>query len=97
MATVYLAEDLKHHRHVAAKVLSPELSTFADGLLIRATLPRPSGTDEASYLGRPSGADASCVESRHFPYFIRSSFKLTAAACRDRDASHRLQVIQDAP
>ncbi len=26
MATVYLAEDLKHHRPVAVKVLSPELA-----------------------------------------------------------------------
>lgn len=26
MATVYLAEDLKHHRHVAVKVLKPELA-----------------------------------------------------------------------
>src|SRR5437868_15304589 len=26
MATVYLAEDLKHRRHVALKVLSPELA-----------------------------------------------------------------------
>ena len=26
MATVYLAEDLKHHRNVALKVLKPELS-----------------------------------------------------------------------
>jgi serine/threonine-protein kinase len=24
MATVYLAEDLKHHRHVAIKVLKPD-------------------------------------------------------------------------
>lgn len=27
MATVYLAEDLKHHRKVAVKVLRPELSS----------------------------------------------------------------------
>lgn len=27
MATVYLAEDLRHHRHVALKVLRPELSS----------------------------------------------------------------------
>ena len=27
MATVYLAEDLKHHRHVAVKVLHPELAS----------------------------------------------------------------------
>src|SRR5437899_30304 len=26
MATVYLAEDVKHHRHVAIKVLKPELA-----------------------------------------------------------------------
>ena len=26
MATVYLAEDVKHHRHVAVKVLRPELA-----------------------------------------------------------------------
>jgi len=26
MATVYLAEDLKHHRNVAIKVLHPELA-----------------------------------------------------------------------
>ncbi len=27
MATVYLAEDLKHHRKVAVKVLRPELAS----------------------------------------------------------------------
>jgi len=29
MATVYLAEDLKHHRNVAPKVLKPELAAVA--------------------------------------------------------------------
>jgi serine/threonine-protein kinase len=35
MATVYLAEDLKHHRHVAIKVMCPELSAslFAERFL----------------------------------------------------------------
>jgi serine/threonine protein kinase len=28
MATVYLAQDIKHHRHVAIKVLHPELSAL---------------------------------------------------------------------
>ena len=31
MATVYLAEDLKHHRKVAVKVLRPELSAILGG------------------------------------------------------------------
>lgn len=35
MATVYLAEDVKHHRRVAIKVLYPELTSAigADGFL----------------------------------------------------------------
>jgi serine/threonine-protein kinase len=28
IATVYLAEDLKHHRKVSVKVLKPELASF---------------------------------------------------------------------
>ncbi len=31
MATVYLAEDLKHHRKVAVKVLRPELAAILGG------------------------------------------------------------------
>ena len=31
MATVYLAEDLKHHRKVAVKVLRPELARALRG------------------------------------------------------------------
>ena len=43
MATVYLAEDLKHHRKVAVKVLRPELalldrSRSGPGLLLPASI-----------------------------------------------------------
>jgi serine/threonine-protein kinase len=31
MATVYLAQDLKHHRKVALKVLRPELAAILGG------------------------------------------------------------------
>jgi tRNA A-37 threonylcarbamoyl transferase component Bud32 len=47
MATVYLAEDLKHHRHVAIKVLRPELAAsigpdrFAREIEVAARLQHP--------------------------------------------------------
>ena len=31
MATVYLAQDVRHHRRVALKVLKPELAAAGDG------------------------------------------------------------------
>lgn len=66
MATVYLAEDLKHHRKVAVKVLHPELATtigserFLAEIAVTANLQHPhilplfdSGT-----VGAPSVSDA---------------------------------------
>ncbi len=47
MATVYLAEDLKHHRKVAVKVLRPELAAtmgperFAREIAVAARLQHP--------------------------------------------------------
>jgi len=35
MATVYLAEDLRHHRQVALKVLRPELLSLTGGSIPR--------------------------------------------------------------
>ena len=46
MATVFLAEDLKHGRRVAIKVLSPELSSSIDrGTTV---FPSPFGADKCS-------------------------------------------------
>ena len=36
MATVYLAEDLKHHRKIALKVLKPELTAVVGAERFRA-------------------------------------------------------------
>jgi eukaryotic-like serine/threonine-protein kinase len=47
MATVYLAEDLKHHRQVAIKVLPPELAAmlgeerFLNEIRVTANLQHP--------------------------------------------------------
>lgn len=35
MATVYLAEDLRHHRKVAIKVLRPDLAGTGAGYAVR--------------------------------------------------------------
>jgi serine/threonine-protein kinase len=64
MATVYLAEDLKHHRHVAIKVLRPELAAalgperFLREIEIAAALHHPHILplyDSGSAAGRQSG------------------------------------------
>ncbi len=46
MATVYLAEDLKHERKVAVKVLRPELAAVlgAERFVQESTPPRTSST-----------------------------------------------------
>ena len=38
MATVYLAEDLKHHRRVAIKVLHPSLTDFTERFIDEARI-----------------------------------------------------------
>jgi serine/threonine-protein kinase len=64
MATVYLAEDLKHHRKVAIKVLRPELAAtigpdrFLREIEIAAQLQHPHILpllDSGSVQGRPAG------------------------------------------
>ncbi len=43
MATVYLAEDLKHHRNVALKVLKPEFAAVVGAEPRRSTIPDAAG------------------------------------------------------
>ncbi len=48
MATVYLADDLKHERKVALKVLKPELAAVVDRTIGSARLTWPSFLDRTS-------------------------------------------------
>ncbi len=63
MATVYLAEDLKHKRKVAVKVLRPELAAvlgaerFVQEITTTANLQHPQ---EASHYARESKEEANC-------------------------------------
>ena len=61
MATVYLAEDLKHHRKVAVKVLRPELAAvlgaerFVQEITTTANLQHPHTLPPPLWLAKPSG------------------------------------------
>jgi serine/threonine protein kinase/tetratricopeptide (TPR) repeat protein len=65
MATVYLADDLKHHRNVAIKVLKPELGSllgadrFAREIQIAASLTHPHILPlyDSGEAGTPEGGD----------------------------------------
>ena len=52
MATVYLAEDVKHHRKVAIKVLRPELAAAVTSSLTCAVLRGKAITEGAADLKR---------------------------------------------
>jgi hypothetical protein len=51
MATVYLADDLKHHRKVAIKVLRPELGTLLGPGSARVNLITGAATGEFTLEG----------------------------------------------
>src|SRR4029434_4877659 len=68
MATVYLAEDLKHHRRVAVKVLRPELAAtmgserFAREIEVAARLTHPH------ILGRIDSGDTAGLSYHAIPH-----------------------------
>jgi hypothetical protein len=82
MATVYLAEDLKHHRKVALKVLRPELSAqlgperFLHEIALTASLQNPHIVP----LFDSGAIDASVLLSGKAAQLVRRS----ASACDDR-------------
>ena len=65
MATVYLAEDLKHKRKVALKVLKPELSAVLGGerFLNEITVSLLAGTMPCAGSGSPSTAASSITRA----------------------------------
>ena len=68
MATVFLAEDLKHDRHVAIKVLRPDLAAalgperFLREVKIAANLQHPTSS-RSTTLARPTGSSTTSCRS----------------------------------
>ena len=109
MATVYLAEDLKHHRKVAVKVLRPELAEivgaerFLKEIEVTANLQHPhilplfdSGeADSFLFYVMPYVEGESLREklNREKQLSIKESVDITSAVASALDYAHRQDVI----
>jgi serine/threonine-protein kinase len=109
MATVYLAEDLKHHRQVALKVLRPELSALLGGerflreIEVTANLQHPhllplfdSGqADGLLYYVMPYVAGESLREklNRETQLGIADAVRIATQVASALDYAHRRNVI----
>ncbi len=56
MTTVYLAEDPKHHRKVAVKVLRPELDPAANTFTPDSDFPSVTSDQAAAFVLSPPGS-----------------------------------------
>jgi Tol biopolymer transport system component/tRNA A-37 threonylcarbamoyl transferase component Bud32 len=109
MATVYLAEDLKHHRKVAVKVLRPELAAilgadrFLNEIEVTAHLQHPhilplfdSGeADGFLYYVMPHVEGESLLErlQREKQLPVDDALRITAEVASALDYAHRHDVI----
>ena len=107
MATVYLAEDLKHHRNVAIKVLRPDLSLgperFLKEIELTAGLQHPhivplfdsGSTDGALYYVMPyvEGETLRTKLERQRQLSIEETLRLATETADALDYAHRHGVI----
>ncbi len=109
MATVYLAEDLKHHRKVAVKVLRPELAAilgaerFLKEIDVTANLQHPhilplfdSGeADSFLYYVMPfvEGESLRDKLNREKQLSVQESVEITKAVASALDYAHRHKVL----
>ncbi len=109
MATVYLAEDIKHHRKVAVKVLRPELTAvlgaerFLNEITVTANLQHPhilalhdSGeADSFLYYVMPyvEGESLRDKLNREKQLSIEETIQITKTVASALDYAHRRQVI----
>ena len=79
MATVYLAEDLKHGRKVAIKVLHPELSAVLGGERFLAEIKVTAGLQHPHILGLIDSGEAEGLLYYVMPYIAGESLRARLA------------------
>src|SRR5262245_54820815 len=95
MATVYLADDLKHHRKVAIKVLHPERAAS----IVRALSPRESAT--AARLNHPHILplhDSGAAEGHLYyvmPYIAGGSLRATLQREKQLSVEDALRIARE--
>jgi serine/threonine-protein kinase len=89
MGTVYLAEDLKHHRQVAIKVLQPDLASVLGPERFHREIEIAAGLSHPGILSLHDSGEADGLLYYIMPY-------LEGESLRDRLVSEKLLSIEDA-
>jgi serine/threonine-protein kinase len=95
MATVYLAEDLKHGRKVAIKVLHPELSAVIGGERFLAEIKVTANLQHPHILGLIDSGEASGLLYYVMPYVAGESLRARLARERQLPVDDALRLSRE--
>jgi serine/threonine protein kinase len=95
MATVYLAEDLKHGRNVAIKVLHPELSAVLGGERFLAEIKVTANLQHPHILGLIDSGEADGLLYYVMPYVAGESLRARLARERQLPVDDALRLAKE--
>jgi serine/threonine-protein kinase len=95
MATVYLAEDLKHGRNVAIKVLHPELSAVLGGERFLAEIKVTANLQHPHILGLIDSGEAEGLLYYVMPYVAGESLRARLARERQLPVDDALRLAKE--
>ncbi|MEE8361569.1 MAG: protein kinase, partial [Gemmatimonadales bacterium] len=95
MGTVYLAEDLKHHRQVAIKVLQPDLSSVLGPERFHREIEIAAGLSHPGILALHDSGDADGLLYYVMPYLEGDSLKDRLAREKQLSLEDSVAIITD--
>ena len=95
MGTVYLAEDLKHHRQVAIKVLQPDLSSVLGPERFHREIEIAAGLSHPGILPLHDSGDAAGLLYYVMPYLAGDSLKDRLAREKQLSLEDSVAIITD--